>query len=75
MSGTRFRERVDCPGDALQLATHQRLPGKVEIVRGLTPDMQIITAGQMRLRDGSTVSVKNSQPPVQTSALPATVSP
>lgn len=53
----------------------KRLPGKVEIVKGLTPQMTVVSSGQMRLRDGSTVSVKNSQPPVQTSALPATVSP
>ncbi|MGO4664790.1 efflux RND transporter periplasmic adaptor subunit [Bosea sp. 2YAB26] len=45
----------------------KRLPGKVEIVKGLTPTMQIVTAGQMRLRDGSAVAVKNAPAPVQTS--------
>lgn len=45
----------------------KRLPGKVEVVAGLKPGMQIITAGQMRLRDGSTISVKEK--PVQTSQL------
>ncbi|MGO4170937.1 efflux RND transporter periplasmic adaptor subunit [Bosea sp. TAF32] len=45
----------------------KRLPGKVEVVGGLKPGMQIITAGQMRLRDGSTISVKEK--PVQTSQL------
>ena len=45
----------------------KRLPGKVEIVKGLTPEMKIITAGQMRLRDGSAISVKEK--PVQTSQL------
>ena len=50
----------------------KRLPGKVEIVRGLKPGMQIVTAGQMRLRDGSTVSIKQKAR-VQTSALPAAV--
>lgn len=45
----------------------KRLPGKVEIVKGLTPKMQIITAGQMRLRDGSAISIKEK--PVQTSQL------
>ena len=45
----------------------KRLPGKVEVVSGLTPKMQIITAGQMRLRDGSTIAVKDR--PVQTSQL------
>lgn len=48
----------------------KRLPGKVEIVKGLTPQMVVVSSGQMRLRDGSTVSIKNAQPPVQTSALP-----
>lgn len=45
----------------------KRLPGKVEIVRGLKPDMQIITAGQMRLRDGATIAIKDKV--VQTSQL------
>ncbi|HEV7258121.1 MAG TPA: efflux RND transporter periplasmic adaptor subunit [Bosea sp. (in: a-proteobacteria)] len=48
----------------------KRLPGKVEIVKGLTPQMMVVSSGQMRLRDGSNVSIKNAQPPVQTSALP-----
>ncbi len=48
----------------------KRLPGKVEIVKGLTPQMVVVSSGQMRLREGSTVSIKNAQPPVQTSALP-----
>lgn len=49
----------------------RRLPGKVEIVKGLTPQMQVVSAGQMRLRNGSTVSIKNAAPPPRTSALPA----
>jgi len=48
----------------------KRLPGKVEIVKGLTPQMIVVSSGQMRLREGSTVSIKNAQPAVQTSALP-----
>lgn len=47
----------------------RRLRGKVEVVKGLTPEMQIITAGQMRLREGSTIAIKNARPAVQTSAL------
>lgn len=47
----------------------RRLLGKVEVVKGLTPEMQVITAGQMRLREGSAISVKNARPAVQTSAL------
>lgn len=45
----------------------KRLPGKVEVVKGLTSGMQIVTAGQMRLRDGATVAIKEK--PVQTSAV------
>ncbi len=46
----------------------KRLPGKVEIVKGLKPDMQVVSAGQMRLREGSTVSIKNPVAAIQTSA-------
>jgi membrane fusion protein (multidrug efflux system) len=45
----------------------KRLPGKVEIVGGLSPQMRIITAGQMRLRDGSAIAIKDKL--VQTSRL------
>lgn len=38
----------------------KRLPGKVEVIGGLKPGMQIVTAGQMRLRDGATIAVKDS---------------
>ncbi|KRE09887.1 hypothetical protein ASE63_05080 [Bosea sp. Root381] len=47
----------------------KRLPGKVEIVKGLTPQMQVVSSGQMRLREGSVVSIKNTLPAVHTSAL------
>ncbi|TCR70396.1 efflux RND transporter periplasmic adaptor subunit [Bosea sp. BK604] len=46
----------------------KRMQGKVEITKGLNPAMQIVTTGQMRLRDGVAVAIKNSLPPVQTSA-------
>lgn len=45
----------------------KRLPGKVEVLSGLTPKMQIITAGQMRLRDGSAIAIKDK--PLRTSQL------
>lgn len=50
----------------------KRLPGKVEVVKGLKPGMQIVTAGQMRLRDGAIVAIKEKTA-VQTSALPGSV--
>jgi len=51
----------------------RRLPGKVEIAKGLAPEMQIVTGGQMRLREGSTVAIKARRTSVQTSALPVTL--
>ena len=45
---------------------------KVEVVKGLKPGMQIVTAGQMRLREGATVSIKE-RTVVQTSSLPGAV--
>jgi membrane fusion protein (multidrug efflux system) len=50
----------------------KRLPGKVEVVKGLKAGMQIVTAGQMRLREGSPVAIKEKAA-VQTSALPGAV--
>lgn len=52
----------------------KRLTGKVEVVKGLKPGMQIVTAGQMRLREGSTVAIKEKAA-VQTSSLPGAVQP
>lgn len=43
----------------LSVELGKRLPGKVEIVSGLKAEMQVITAGQMRLRDGSTIAIKD----------------
>lgn len=52
----------------------KRLTGKVEVVKGLKPGMQIVTAGQMRLREGATVAIKE-RTVVQTSSLPGAVQP
>lgn len=49
----------------------KRLPGKVEIIKGLNAQMQLVSAGQMRLREGSVVAIKNAPPAVQTSATEA----
>ena len=38
----------------------QRMPGKVEIREGLAPGEMVVTSGQQRLREGSTVNVVNS---------------
>ncbi|MGX1789472.1 efflux RND transporter periplasmic adaptor subunit [Bosea sp. NPDC055332] len=52
----------------------KRLLGKVEVVKGLKTGQQIVTAGQMRLRDGSNVAIKEKAS-VQTSSLPGVVQP
>lgn len=57
----------------VRVETGKRLAGKVEIAKGLTPEMQIVTSGQMRLREGSRVSIKEKKTSVQTSALPVTL--
>ncbi|HVF65907.1 MAG TPA: efflux RND transporter periplasmic adaptor subunit [Casimicrobiaceae bacterium] len=41
----------------------QRREGKVEIVNGVTAGEMVVTAGQHRLRDGATVSVRNAKSP------------
>jgi membrane fusion protein, multidrug efflux system len=50
----------------------KRLTGKVEILKGLKAGMQIVTAGQMRLREGSPVAIKEKAA-VQTSSLPGAI--
>jgi len=59
---------VDGKAKRVAVELGKRLPGKVEIVSGLTPDMRLVTSGQMRLRDGSVVAIKDRVAPVQTSA-------
>jgi membrane fusion protein (multidrug efflux system) len=40
-----------------KVETGKRLRGKVEVTSGLEAGMQVVTAGQMRLRDGAAVEV------------------
>jgi membrane fusion protein (multidrug efflux system) len=46
----------------------QRLEGKVEILGGLTKEDVIVTAGQMKLREGAQVSVAAAAEPQRKSA-------
>lgn len=39
----------------------KRLPGQIEIVSGLEPGESVVTAGQMRLRDGAAVTLQPRQ--------------
>lgn len=50
-----------------KVVTGQRRPGEVEIVKGLGPGDTVVTDGQMRLRDGSPVTIQHAQgvPPTQ----------
>jgi membrane fusion protein (multidrug efflux system) len=58
----------------VKVETGQRREGKVEIVSGVNKEDLIVTAGQLKLRDGATVKVTGSQPrdgPDAVSAAPA----
>ncbi len=48
-----------------KVETGQRRDAKVEIVKGLSNDDMIVTAGQIKLRDGSPVAVANATPLVR----------
>lgn len=52
---------VDGQAKLIRVKLGQRLPGKVEVVEGLERGMRIVTAGQIRLRDGVAVEIA-SQP-------------
>lgn len=44
-----------------KVKTGKRVPGKVEITDGLAAGMRVVTAGQMRLRDGMAIEVAPEQ--------------
>jgi membrane fusion protein (multidrug efflux system) len=46
----------------------QRREGKVEIVQGLTAADTVVTAGQMKIRDGTLVAVARSAAPLPAKA-------
>jgi membrane fusion protein, multidrug efflux system len=46
----------------VKVATGQRRDGKVEIVSGVAPDDVIVTAGQLKLRDGVSVRIAGAGP-------------
>jgi membrane fusion protein (multidrug efflux system) len=50
---------VDGTARMTKVVTGTRRAGKVEIVEGLTAGDQVVTAGQLKIRDGSAVSVVN----------------
>jgi membrane fusion protein (multidrug efflux system) len=46
----------------VKVTTGKREAGRVEVTRGLDPGMRVVTAGQMRLRDGAAVEVAADGP-------------
>lgn len=56
-----------------KVETGLRRPGEVEIVRGLTPGETIVVDGQLRLQDGSPVTVIAEKPPAATAAASKSV--
>ena len=54
---------IDDKAARVKIETGQRRDGKVEVVAGLKPGDMIVTAGQLKIRDGSTVSIVGTQAP------------
>jgi len=69
----RFVFRVaDGKVSRVKVETGQRRDGKVEIVDGLNKDDVVVTAGQLKLRDGASVRVAGTLPPKDAPAASAT---
>ena len=52
---------IDSKVARVKVETGQRRDGKVEVISGLVPGDLIVTAGQLKLRDGVTVSVPGNK--------------
>jgi membrane fusion protein (multidrug efflux system) len=48
---------VDSKAQLTKVMTGTRRDGRVEIVEGLAVGDQVVTAGQLKIRDGSAVSI------------------
>ncbi len=59
---------VDGKAVATRVTLGQRQPGRVEVVKGLAPGDLVVTAGHLKIRDGTPVTV--SQPPPAAAAGP-----
>ncbi len=53
----------------VKVETGQRRDGKVEIVNGVNKDDVIVTAGQLKLRDGVSVRVAGAETPVPAASV------
>jgi membrane fusion protein (multidrug efflux system) len=67
---------VDNKAARVKVETGQRRDGKVEIISGLVPGDLIVTAGHLKIRDGSTVTVvsRDEKADKAASAAPTPVS-
>jgi membrane fusion protein (multidrug efflux system) len=61
---------VDGKAARVKVEIGQRADGKVEILKGLTAADVVVTAGQMKLRDGTPVTIVQSNGPAS-AAVPA----
>jgi len=52
---------IDDKASRVKIETGQRRDGMVEVITGLKPGDVVVTAGQLKLRDGATVSVVGTQ--------------
>jgi membrane fusion protein (multidrug efflux system) len=65
LDGKAVRTKVD---------VGQRRDSKVEILNGVDKDDVVVTAGQLKLRDGAPVNIAGTAPPAPTVAAPAPMS-
>ena len=65
LDGKAVRTKVD---------VGQRRDSKVEILNGVDKDDMVVTAGQLKLRDGAPVNIAGTAPPAPTVAAPAPMS-
>ena len=65
---------VDNKAARVKVETGQRRDGKVEVIAGLVPGDLIVTAGQLKIRDGSPVTVTGKQDDKAASAPASPVS-
>jgi membrane fusion protein (multidrug efflux system) len=65
---------VDGKAVQTRVQTGRRMEGKVEIKTGLNKDDVVITAGQMKLRDGMAVMVPGAKPPAPAQGAPQAIS-
>jgi membrane fusion protein (multidrug efflux system) len=54
---------IDDKASRVKIETGQRRDGMVEVIAGLKPGDVVVTAGQLKLRDGATVSIVGAQRP------------